>query len=161
MKRNFLFQTTCILVIILFYIPSYAQTISSTELIKDAKQYDGKNVTFRGEAVGDIMIRGEHAWLSVNDGSNAIGIWIDKELINNIQYVGSYEIKGDIVEVTGVFKRACPEHGGDLDLHAYQIIKIASGESLPKTRSLKKIYIALLLFILISLIYLLRRYYSR
>ncbi|MDD5680973.1 MAG: DNA-binding protein, partial [Candidatus Omnitrophica bacterium] len=102
MRKNFLFQTACTLVIILFCIPSHAQTISSTELIKDAKQHDGKNVTFQGEVVGDIMIRGEHAWLSVNDGPNAIGIWIDKELIDDIQYVGSYGKKGDIVEVAGV-----------------------------------------------------------
>ncbi len=147
MRRNFLFQTVCILVMIFFYIPSYAQVISSTELIKDAKQYDGKSVTFQGEVVGDIMIRGEYAWLSINDGSNAMGVWINKELIKNIQYIGNYKAKGDVIEITGIFRRSCPEHGGDLDIHGQHITKVVSGEPSPRAMDVKKAYLAFLLSI--------------
>lgn len=127
-----IFYVSCALLclcmfMVLFCSQCYAETLSSTELIKDTKQYDGKNVIYGGEVIGDIMIRGEHAWLNVNDGSNAIGIWINKELIKNILYTGSYQVKGDLVEVTGKFNRSCIVHGGDLDIHAQSINKIGSG----------------------------------
>lgn len=105
----------------------FAQSISSSELINNAKQYDGKTVTYEGEVIGDIMARGDYAWININDGINAIGIWVNRGLIKDIQYTGSYKSRGDRVEVIGVFQRACLEHGGDLDIHAQAIRKISSG----------------------------------
>lgn len=127
-KSVILCQLTCIVLLLCFQC--YAQEVSSAELIKEAKQYDGKGVIYRGEAVGDIMIRGEYAWLNVNDGSNAIGIWINKELIKNVEYTGGYNINGDFVKIAGVFNRSCKEHGGDLDIHALSVAKISSGNKI-------------------------------
>ena len=106
---------------------SFAQPISSIELINNAKFYDGKIVVYTGEVIGDMMVRGEYAWINVNDGNNAIGIWIKKALIKDILYMGNYQQKGDSVEITGKFNRACVEHGGDLEIHAESIVKISSG----------------------------------
>jgi len=94
MKKIALSQAVFIMATVIFCFQCYAQTISSSELIKEAKQYDGKNVVYRGEVVGDIMIRGEFAWLNINDGSNAIGIWINKGQVKDIFYTGSYQNKG-------------------------------------------------------------------
>jgi len=105
----------------------FAQSISSTELINNAKQYDGKVVVYTGEAIGELMARDKFAWLNVNDGKAAIGIWIDKNLAKEITYTGSYKSKGDWVEIVGIFQRACPEHGGDLDIHALGMRKISGG----------------------------------
>jgi len=74
---------------------TYAKPISSTELINDAKQYDGKVVTYEGEVIGDIMKRGPYAWLNISDGRNAIGIWIDSSSTKDIAYTGTYKSKGD------------------------------------------------------------------
>lgn len=106
---------------------AFAKPISSTELINDARQYDGKVVTYEGEVIGDIMKRGGYAWLNVSDGVNAIGIWIDSSSAKDITYTGSYKSRGDKVEIAGVFHRACIEHGGDLDIHAQAIHKVSSG----------------------------------
>ncbi|MDD4980430.1 MAG: DNA-binding protein [Candidatus Omnitrophica bacterium] len=106
---------------------AFAQPISSTELINNAKLYDGKVVVYEGEIIGDVMVRGEFAWVNINDGSNAIGIWIEKNLTRDIIYTGSYKSKGEWMEITGVFHRACLEHGGDLDIHAQAIRKIKPG----------------------------------
>ncbi len=115
-----------------FAFNCYAQPVSSSELINKAKEYDGKTVIYEGEVIGDIMSRGEYAWINVNDTKNAIGIWIDKVFTKDIVYTGSYKSKGDWVEITGVFHRACPEHGGDLDIHGQALRKTKLGKNAPE-----------------------------
>ncbi|MBI3008609.1 MAG: DNA-binding protein [Candidatus Omnitrophica bacterium] len=99
-----------------------AESISSTELLNSTNQYNNKIVIYEGEVIGDVMMRGSHAWLNLWDGTNTIGIWATKEMARDIQYVGRYGSKGDKITVRGIFHKACPEHGGDLDVHAEEII---------------------------------------
>jgi hypothetical protein len=101
-----------------FVRSSFAQPVSSNDLINNAKQYDGKVVVYEGEVIGDIMRRGDYAWINVLQGPSAIGIWVEGSLLKDIAFTGSYKSIGDGVEIIGVFHRACPEHGGDLDIHA-------------------------------------------
>jgi len=122
-----------------------AQAISSTDLINNAKEYDGKIITYEGEVIGDIMTRGQHAWININDGQNAIGIWVDNLMVKDIVYVGSYKAKGDEVEIKGVFHRACIEHGGDLDIHVQSIRKISTGRQISEALDFNKIKIVLML----------------
>lgn len=139
----------------------YAQSISSVELINNAKDYNGNTVVYKGEVIGDIMLRGEYAWINVNDEKNAIGIWIKKELIKDIIYTGSYRAKGDLVEITGKFNRSCVEHGGDLDIHAQSINKISSGSKIYQAINTRAINFALALGCIILLVFLLRMWQSR
>jgi len=107
---------------------AWAQPLSSTELVDNAKQYDNAAVVYEGEVVGEVMARGRYAWINLNDGHNAIGIWVEKDLLQDIiQYTGNYKTKGDWLEVSGVFHRACVEHGGDLDIHAQALRKTHLG----------------------------------
>lgn len=94
------------------------ETVSSNDLIDRAKDYDDKTVVYEGEVLGDILYRGNHAWLAVYDGSNTIGCYVGKAQAAQISFVGGYGKRGDTIRVEGVFHRACMEHGGDLDLHA-------------------------------------------
>ena len=132
-----------------------AQPISSDELINNAKLFDGKSVAYIGEVIGDIMVRGEYAWINVNDGKNAIGVWVGKDLVKDIVYTGSYKFKGDVVEVSGVFHRACLQHGGDLDLHAQSLTKIIAGRPTQETPNFKKRNIVILLLGALVLIWIL------
>ena len=75
------------------------------------------------------MARGEHFWINVNDGENAIGIWAAKNFLGAISFTSSYTSRGDWLEIKGVFNRACKLHGGDLDIHAIQVIKLRDGRS--------------------------------
>ena len=125
MKAPLFIFLTCSL--FLFTGEIFAQPVSSAELINRAKQYDGQEVTYAGEVIGDIMERGDYCWINTNDGKNALGIWAPKELASGILHSGSYKYKGDWIEIKGVFHRACPEHGGDLDIHALEIHKVAQG----------------------------------
>ncbi|MDD5352078.1 MAG: hypothetical protein PHS93_02795 [Candidatus Omnitrophica bacterium] len=106
------------------------------------------------------MIRGDHVWLHVNDGTIAIGIWAPKIMIQDILYIGDYHKKGDIVEVSGTFHRSCPEHGGDLDIHASEIKKITSGSTVIRPISRKKVYIGVYSLMLVLIFYALKRFFK-
>jgi hypothetical protein len=73
------------------------------------------------------MVRGEYAWVNMNDGANAIGIWMPLGLASQIQSKGSYKSRGEWLEVVGVFNRSCSQHGGDLDIHAQSLRKVIAG----------------------------------
>lgn len=104
-----------------------AASYSSRALIENAKLLDGKKVTYRGEAVTAVMKRGDYAWINVNDGDNAIGIWCKAAMLDRLKLVGDYKHAGDILEVEGMFNRACPAHGGELDIHAGTVRVIKAG----------------------------------
>jgi hypothetical protein len=146
-----LFSVLCFL-----FSECYAQPIVSNTLIEQAKDYDGKTVIFQGEAIGEVMHRGNFAWVNINDGANALGIWLVKELTKEINYLGSYKAKGDILEIEGVFHRACPEHGGDMDIHAQAVKKIQAGQAISEQLDTNKRNIALALAGVLCLIVILQ-----
>jgi uncharacterized membrane protein len=139
----------------------YAQPISSVELISNAKNHNGNTVVYQGEVIGDIMQRREYTWINVNDGKNAIGIWIKKELIKDVLYTGGYKSRGDTVEIIGKFNRSCVEHGGDLDIHAQSITKISSGSKISRAVNTRSIRFALGLTCTVLLVLLLKVRQSR
>jgi hypothetical protein len=134
---------------------SFAQPISSSELINNAKQYDGKTVVYEGEVIGDVMVRGDYAWINVNDTKNAIGIWINQSLTKEIAFVGNYKTRGDWIEVTGTFQRACLQHGGDLDIHALGIRKISQGRQIRERLNPGKRNQAIALLVILGLVWIL------
>ena len=121
---------------------AYAQVVSSAELINKSSDYDGKTVVYQGEVIGDVMAREGFAWINLNDASNAIGVWIKKDLTREIAYTGAYKTSGDVVEVTGVFHRSCLVHGGDLDIHAESLRQIEGGNNLKEKLSPRRVKIA-------------------
>ena len=110
---------------------------SSTDLVEQPKEFDGEGVTFAGEVIGEAMVRGDMAWLHINDDAyyvknveegaqlggynTGIAVWLPAGLAEELEYFGDYEHEGDIVEVAGVFNAACAEHGGDMDIHATEL----------------------------------------
>lgn len=150
-----------ILIVVLIFSLSagtrvFAQAISSAELINNAKLYDGKVIIYAGEVIGDVMVRGEYAWVNVSDGKNAIGIWINKNLTKEIIHTGSYKAKGDRIEVVGILQRACLEHGGDLDIHAHVLRKLNSGRLENEQLIIGKKNLTLILFGVLCLVLILR-----
>lgn len=105
--------------------------VSSQDLVENASQWDGKKVELEGEAIGDIMPRGDHAWINLLDESTAIGIWISQTTLPPLQFTGQYFSQGDRVRVRGIMHRACPEHGGDLDIHADSAAVVKLGAITP------------------------------
>ncbi|HWP22279.1 MAG TPA: hypothetical protein VN417_05980 [Candidatus Cryosericum sp.] len=120
-----------IIALLLLIVPAVslaeAESVGSNDLIDRAKDYDGQTVVYEGEVVGDILYRGDYAWLAVFDGANTIGCYVTKTQAQQISFDGGYGKRGDTVRVEGVFHRACAEHGGDLDIHADTISVLAAG----------------------------------
>jgi hypothetical protein len=108
-------------VVFFWNVLCFGQAVSSADLIAKAKERDGKQVAYSGEVIGDVMKRGDFAWANIHDGANAVGVWLTAEMAAKIQLTGGFKHSGDLVEVTGIFNRACVEHGGDMDIHAQSL----------------------------------------
>ena len=77
------------------------------------------------------MRRGDHAWVNVLDADAALGVYAPVAATNAIGVFGSSRAKGDLVLVRGVIHRACPDHGGDMDIHATSITVVQPGHATP------------------------------
>lgn len=131
--------------------------IELNQLVENPEARDGQTVTVTGEAIGEVIERGDHAWVNINDGSNAMGIWMRAEDAQSISVFGDYKHIGDQLQVTGVFNRACVEHGGDMDIHCASITVVKTGYSNEESvSSLKIIWGTILTFLalIIGFIYL-------
>jgi hypothetical protein len=105
--------------------------------------WNGKTVTFHGEAIGEVMVRGDYAWVHLNDDAymeknveegaklagynSGMAVWIPAELTKAIDTYGDYKHEGTIVEIVGTFNAACKEHGGDMDIHATSLKVLRAG----------------------------------
>ena len=168
-----------VLVVLMCSAPARAEggavEVNSAELLEKWDQYDGREVIFRGEAVGDVMRRGGMAWITVNDdhysrearleagelrgGNSGIAVWLPEEEAAKIGVLGRYGSKGDLVEVRGVFNADCREHGGDLDIHAVSLEVLEPGRRLDAAPDAGKHLAAFLsgLFLLATMVPYLRR----
>lgn len=111
------------LIIVTSFIISLSENVYADEIIdinyiiEHAAELDKQEVTVSGEAVGEVMNRGSHSWININDGTNAIGIWMSSSDAQKVKYFGNYKYKGDVLKVSGIFNRTCKEHGGESDIH--------------------------------------------
>lgn len=124
---------------------------SINDLIENAATLDNQVVTIKGEAIGEAMNRGDYTWVNINDGTNAIGVWMDSETAKSITYYGNYKNIGDTIVVTGMFRKACAEHGGEADLHSIEINIEKPGYLVNEQISRNKIFAAMI-FSLIAIV---------
>ena len=147
-----------------------SEVVNSGSLLQEWEKYDGREVVFRGEAVGDVMARGNHAWLAVNDdpyslealheagelrgGNSGVGVWLPVSEAEKVTRLGRHGSVGDYVEVIGVFHADCREHGGDFDIHATSLRVLKPGRELRVTPSAGKWMAAMgaLAFLVVSLV---------
>jgi len=140
-----------------------AEEVTTADLLNEWEKYDGQEVIFKGEAIGDVMRRGDYAWITVNDdfysrearleagelrgGNSGMGVWLPVEEADKIQELGRYGTVGDFVEVRGVFNANCLEHGGDFDIHAKTLKVIDPGRDLDTSPDTGKYLAALCSFL--------------
>nr|WP_319488538.1 hypothetical protein [uncultured Caproiciproducens sp.] len=145
-----------VLLILTFSVQAFAagKTTEINQLIENAKALDGKEVTVQGEAIGEPLPRGEYCWININDGTNAIGIWMKASDAQKITLFGNYKNKGDVIRVTGIFNRACTEHGGEADIHNNTMFIVQKGIPVKEQIPIVKIITAaFLLFAALSALF--------
>lgn len=146
---------TCFSIII--PIKANANDYTLNDLIEKGKLLDGRELVLKGEAVGEEIKRGDYSWININDTTNAMGIYMTKEDSLKVKNYGGYNKRGDILEVVGTFNRACKEHGGDMDVHAIDVLVIEKGEltkyKLPKEKIILAIIMPILTLVIGGFLY--------
>jgi hypothetical protein len=93
-----------------------------------AQDLDGATVRFSGEVVSEALRADEgHVWLNMLGDGVAMGVYLPSEMAEMVKTFGSYARGGDVVEVVGVYHEACDEHGGDMDVHAVELLLVEPG----------------------------------
>lgn len=145
-----LFKSCLITIVAVFFLAvsaNAAATVKINDLIEKIAYYDGRQVTVEGEAIGEVLQRDEYAWVNINDGSNAIGIWLTADDAERISSFGDYKHVGDTLRITGVFSRNCTEHGGDVDIHCSRLDIVSKGYHKNEIIPRDKIIAASVLFV--------------
>jgi hypothetical protein len=151
--------------------------VNSASLVENANLWNGRMVTFKGEAIGECMARGKMAWIHLNDDAYmeknieegaALGgynsghaVWVSAEMARKIRFFGDFKHDGDIAKVSGIFNAACREHGGDMDIHASSIEVLRVGHPVPHVANTDRIVVAAVLFVLAGILYGIRRIAER
>jgi hypothetical protein len=108
--------------------------VNSASLVENASAWNGRTIAFKGEAIGEAMVRGKMAWIHLNDDAymwknieegaqlggynSGHAIWVSADLAMKMRYFGDFKHEGDVVRIVGTFNAACRQHGGDMDIHA-------------------------------------------
>ncbi len=103
------------------------------KLLEKQTELDGKKITFHGELIGQPIFDQHGVFVNVMDNEfNALGIYLDKNMLVKFTHYGRHGQKGDYVQTTGIFHKVCAVHGGDTDLHATEITVLKAGKSNPE-----------------------------
>ena len=132
------------------------RVVTAELLLSKPKLLNQQMVVFKGEAIGDIMPRGDYAWVNVQDDTGVMGIWATREQAGAIQYLGDYLHTGDIIKVKGQFWRADPKLQGEMCIRAHSIEILQTGKRVQHAVSPAKTRLALVLGVLTAILLILR-----
>lgn len=130
-------------------------------LLGESGRWHGRPVTVRGEAIGDLMIRGETGWLNISDGEAAVGIRAPADMLGEVRFLGRYNTVGDLVSVSGFFYAAGPGDSGGAHIRAESLSVLQRGDTVPETISPGKFRLAFTLLFLTLPAFLLRRHFRK
>ncbi|MCX7831844.1 MAG: hypothetical protein N2440_02970 [Actinobacteria bacterium] len=164
------FNTIVVFILLLFLLAT-SQAFASdnlNDILSKPAENDGKTFSLEGEVVGVAVKSGSGYFIQLNQdpyskrsiaeggklqGQNlAIPVFLSKELYKKIRYFGDYHVKGDIVEIEGVFNASCEEHNGDTDIHANQLKVVKKGYPLKQVVGPVNAGISLFLFLVALLL---------
>jgi len=143
--------------------------VNSASLVENANAWDGRIITFTGEAIGEAMARGKMAWIHLNDDAymwknieegaqlggynSGHAVWVLTDLAKKIRFFGDFKHEGDVVKIVGTFNAACPQHGGDMDIHASTLEIVRVGHPVHHVINTPRAMIAWVLLILALILY--------
>jgi hypothetical protein len=161
MKRR-LIVPVALLALGLLVSPAYAASLRL--LSENPGLYDLQEVEIVAEVLDELAQR-NGTWLNVSDDTAGMGIWVEKrQRLPDIMHFGSYNVKGDILRVKGIFQASCDKHLGQMDVHAQEVVVIGRGivrqEEVAEEK--KRLAFGWLVFFLITfIIYLVKRFLKK
>lgn len=166
MKKHYINNTLILLIffLCLTFLPfvfaeseysKIPESLTVSKILQNQNEWDGKEITFIGEVIGQALYIKDHAWINVMDCEfNAMGCWVPKSETAKILFFGKYGKKGDIIEIKGLFNKTCVEHGGDTDIHCDLIHVLEKGKLLSNDQiSIGYILFSILLLFAIGFLY--------
>ncbi len=117
--------------------------LSSDQVYGCPAAWDDKEVTYIGEAVGEVLPRDGGAWVQVNDDAYALetgplvghreragfntglAVWLPDGLHERIDGVGRPGQRGTVIQLEGTVHRADPDDGGGTTLRATSLEVLA------------------------------------
>ena len=123
-------------------------------LVSVNRALDGSEVRFTGEVVGDIVnAENGYKWINVmGSANNVIGVRVTDEQAQLVQHIGNYHNSGTVLRVTGEYHVACPEHQGELDVHASSIDLVDAGGPVEHLLNSGRVLVAIMLVTLALLV---------
>lgn len=125
------------------------------DLIEEANSIDHREVMVKGEVIGDVMNRGAYTWINIEDKSGQMGLWVPRELADKVEHAGDYHYRGDVIEVSGEFRRADTALGGEMVIYVNVLTIAERGFKIEHFESNKKKETLLLLILCVTVIILL------
>lgn len=110
-----------------FFASDQGDTVPVAALISNPRAFDGKMVTVEGEAIGEVLLRKDRAWINISNQGMALGVYCSTEQASIITRLGNWKTTGDWVRVTGVFKVASASQDGESYLEAQSIAVVVKG----------------------------------
>ena len=143
--------------------------VNSASLVENASAWNGHVVTFKGEVIGEAMVRGKMAWIHLNDDAymwknieegaqlggynSGHAVWAPANLAMKIRFFGDFKHEGDVVKIVGTFNAACPQHGGDMDIHGSTLQIVRVGHPVHHVINTPRAIIAGVLLVLALILY--------
>jgi hypothetical protein len=137
--------------------------ITSSQVFACPEAYDGLDVLYAGEVIGDLIRRDGGVWVQVNDDDYALevgpqsrhadrrgfntglAVWLPDGLHEQLTGLGGPERRGDVLLLRGVLMRTDPDDGGGTTLRALQARIVAPSVELTTPLHVPQALVAALL----------------
>ena len=125
-------------------------TYTTVECLASADEaLDGTLVTFFGEVVGEPVNASSdgYRWVVVQDSSDgstsSIEVLMTDEQVAQIENFGSYQVRGTVLRVTGIYRVADESQTGSLDVTACSVSVVDAGGRVEEPADLRLLWVGL------------------
>lgn len=139
--------------------------VSSTQVVRCPRAFDGREVTYVGEVIGEVLPRDGGAWVQANDDTYALevgplvghrerdgfnsglAVWLPDGLHEEVEEAGRPGRRGDVILVTGTLRRADPDDGGGITVRAEELEILAGSVEIDDPLHIPQLIVAIVLSI--------------
>lgn len=140
--------------------------LSSSQVFRCPAAYDGLEVSYAGEVVGEVLPRDGGAWVQVNDDiyalrvgplvghreldgfNTGLSVWLPDGLHERIEHAGRPGRRGDVILIRGTLLRTDPDDGAGLTIRAEELEVVAPSVTIEDPLHVPQLMVAVFLALL-------------